>query len=59
MERTIRLIVQYDMEEEVYLKTDPENLLRIVTGFKINPNNIAYILTCGTSETYHYDFEIK
>lgn len=59
MEKTIRLIVQYDMEQEVYLKTDPYQYPMLVTGYKITPNTVIYYLTMGSSESAHYDFEIS
>ena len=59
MTKTIKLFVEYEMEEYVYLKTDPDQEQRMVTGYKIVPKNtIIYLLTCGTIETPHYDFEI-
>lgn len=51
---------KYELKQTVYLKTDGEQLARIVTGIHIRPNNcMLYSLSCGTSETNHYDFEIS
>lgn len=49
---------KYNIGETVYLKTDNEQLQRIVTAIKVLPNDIIYYLSCGTQETAHYDFEI-
>ena len=51
--------VAFDLGEEVFLKTDPDQLKRIVTGACIRPTAITYELTCGIDCTWHYDFEIS
>jgi hypothetical protein len=43
----------------VYLKTDCEQLPRIVTGIFIRPIGIIYYLTYCTNETNHYGIEIS
>ena len=59
MAKTITLLVEHEMEDHVYLKTDVDQELRIVTGYRIIPDKtIIYLLTCGVEETPHYDFEI-
>jgi hypothetical protein len=51
---------KYDYEQQVYLKTDVDQKLRIVTGLLIRPNGlISYELSCGTECRWHYDFEIS
>lgn len=54
-------IVENDFEigEEVYLKTDPLQNFRIVTGVLIRRNEITYELSCGTENSWHYDYEIN
>tara|TARA_B110000971_G_C19634720_1_gene330764 strand:+ start:274 stop:459 length:186 start_codon:yes stop_codon:yes gene_type:complete len=54
-------IIENDFEigEEVYLKTDPDQNFRIVTGFLIRKNGITYELSCGIENTWHYDYEIN
>lgn len=49
---------KYIHEEIVYLKTDPELLPRMVTAYKVSKFDITYELICGTSVSYHYDYEI-
>lgn len=44
--------------DEVYLKTDRDQGLHIVTGLSLRPGGITYKLSKGTVETDHYDFEI-
>lgn len=51
---------KYNYEQQVYLKTDVDQKLRIVTGLLIRPNGlISYELSCGTECRWHYDFEIS
>lgn len=50
--------IKFNIGQTVYLKTDADQLERLVTGINIRPNGISYALTSGTNESYHYDFEI-
>jgi hypothetical protein len=51
---------KYGFSQEVYLKTDIDQKVRIVTGMLIRPNGcISYELSCGTDSRWHYDFEIS
>lgn len=50
---------KYRFGEEVYLKTDTDQKIRLVTGMLIRPNGcISYELSCGIECRWHYDFEI-
>ena len=49
----------FDIGVSVYLKTDPEQLERIVYGIEIRVTGLLYSLCCGTSTSNHYDFEIS
>lgn len=51
-------ILHFDIGDSVYLKTDPEQAERLVTGVNIRQNGISYALSYLTDESYHYDFEI-
>lgn len=42
----------------VKLKTDPEHLDRVCTGFSVRRDIISYDLACGDKSSWHYDFEI-
>lgn len=48
-----------DIGETVYLKTDREQLPRIVFAIKVYKSDIIYDLACGTTTSPHYDFEIS
>ena|SRR5690606_12979951 len=51
-------ILHFDIGDSVYLKTDPEQLERLVTGISVRQNGITYAISHLTNETWHYDFEI-
>jgi len=42
----------------LYLKTDPDQCERIITGKLERPGTFLWELTCGTMISYHYDFEV-
>jgi len=50
---------KFDFGQIVYLKTDKEQLPRMVTRFSISQTAILYVLAQGTIETTHYDVEIS
>jgi len=50
--------LKFDIGQTVYLKTDINQLERLVTGINIRPDGITYTLVNGSDESYHYDFEI-
>lgn len=49
----------YEIGDEVYLKTDFDQLLRIVTGIIVRPSCVVYELSQGSANSEHYDFEIS
>lgn len=52
--------VEFEIEEIVYLKTDLDQLPRIVSGLSIRKSGvISYELSQGSHTSYHYDFEIS
>lgn len=56
----IKLIVEFEWEEIVYLKTDIEQKPRMITGYKIRPHSLMYVLTSGVNEdTQHFECEIS
>lgn len=56
----ITLEVAFKLKQLVYLKTDQEQLPRLVIGYSVRPNSIIYELQCGAQNvTSHYDFEIS
>ena len=52
--------MKYKIGDIVYLKTDLDQVERIVTGITIRPNNsFSYCLAFDTIETWHYDIEMS
>ena len=50
--------VKFNIEQIVFLKTDMEQLPRMVVGYQVTKHSILYILAQGGGETYHHDIEI-
>lgn len=50
---------KYNIGDTVYLKTDPEQLPRIVFCFVVYRQEIIYKLATGIVNSDHYDFEIS
>lgn len=51
---------KFDFGQTVYLKTDTDQLPRVVTQMSINPNgSISYQLSQGAAASWHWDFEIS
>jgi len=50
---------QFDFFDIVYLKTDDEQLSRVITQISVTPSGaILYELTCGVQASEHYEQEI-
>jgi hypothetical protein len=50
---------KYNLGDIVYLKTDPDQLRRIVTAIVVGPNGLLYDLSIGGGGSQHYDIEIS
>ena len=50
---------KYNIGQWVYLKTDTEQLKRMVTAILISPNGITYELSCGSETRSFYEIEIS
>lgn len=50
---------KFKIGERVYLATDPEQLVRIVSGIMVRQGTLIYELSCGERATNAYDFEIS
>ena len=49
----------YELGQDVYLKTDPEQLKRMVVQIRKDFNGIVYVLVCGPETTIHFEAEIS
>lgn len=50
---------KYELRQEVYLRTDMDQLKRIVTAITIRHTGLLYELSCGERNSSHYEFEIS
>ena len=50
---------EFQIGDVVYLRSDSEQLPRMVTGINIRPVGNSFILTQGVTETWHYAIEIS
>ena len=48
----------HQLGDMVFLKHDPEENARMVTGIVIRPNGVLYQLSMGSTETSHYSVEV-
>lgn len=52
--------IDFEHMETVYLKTDPDQMERLVTQVILKPyGTVMYELSYDNSASYHYDFEIS
>ena len=58
MMKNLNFLVEFDLWEIVYLKTDLDCLARIVTGYNVKSNNIAYICALGEEENVFFENEL-
>lgn len=49
----------YDIEDIIYLKTDAEQLSRIVFAYIVTKDSVLYRCNCGTQVSDHYAFEMS
>ena len=49
---------KYNIGDIVYLKTDVEQMERIIIAMEINSGGLLYRLSCGENDTYHYAIEM-
>lgn len=50
---------KFNIGDIVYLKTDLEQLPRIIYGIKITMTNVCYIVAQGINTSEHYDIELQ
>ena len=49
----------YDIGQEVYLKTDKDSLPRIITAILITPGGLQYKTASGNTEYWAYAIELS
>ena len=55
----MKIETQYSLGDTVFLKTDTDQKERIIARIQITQGNILYGASCGTQESWHYDFELS
>lgn len=50
---------KFSITDSVILIHDRDKLRRVITGISIRQDSRTYNLQCGTSDTWHYEFEIE
>lgn len=50
---------EFEISQIVYLKTDEQQKKRIVRQILFNNLGVDYLLSCGTEQTWHSEFEIS
>lgn len=51
---------KFEIGQKVYLVSDPDQNVRIVTSFRIYmAGEIMYTVVCGIQESSHYHFELS
>lgn len=50
---------KYEIGDTVYLKTDTEQIPRLIYCFVVYRNETLYKVACGTETSEHYDFELS
>jgi hypothetical protein len=53
-------VIEFEIGQTAYLKSDVDQHQRIITGITLRPNNgVTYSLSFGTTESWHYGIEIS
>lgn len=50
--------VKHAIGETVYLKTDTDQLPRLIYGFEVYANGLVYMVAQGINVSRHYEFEL-
>lgn len=56
--KPLKINVEFELGQAVWLKTDTEQLERIVTQLIICEGGVMYELSCGEDSSAHWGFEI-
>lgn len=51
--------VHFKIGQIVFIRTDPDQYPRMITGYKVGPYDILYIVSLVSLETHHFDFELS
>ena len=51
--------LEYPIGMPIFLRTDTEQLQRIITGVIVRENGLMYIVVFADIESHHYGFELQ
>lgn len=58
--KTLKIQIDYEVGQTVYLKTDSDQLPRLVVGYSLSPKDLLYRLQYADCDAKcFYDFEIS
>lgn len=49
----------FEIGDKVFLITDPDQRVRIITGFVVRKHEVLILMRCGEYETEHSEYEIS
>jgi hypothetical protein len=50
---------KYSIGQKVFLTTDADQSGRLITAITVRQTGLIYELSCGTTSSNHYDFEMS
>jgi len=50
---------KFEIEQIVFLITDDDQQKRIITGIQVCKSHLLYRLACGTTDSWHFEYELK
>lgn len=58
VQHVIDMDVQFVWGDTVFLKTDPDQLPRMIVGVVVKKSHVMYEVVKGETTSYHYDYEM-
>lgn len=59
MAKKVRLELDFDIGDKVFLTTDNDQIERLVIGIYITPLGIIYVVANGVDQSEHYAIELS
>jgi hypothetical protein len=58
--KSLQHVIEFQISQTVYLRTDTEQNARLITGIQLRPfNSVMYGVSQGTTESWHFGFELS
>lgn len=55
----IKIPNEFDLKQQVYVITDPDQNIHIITAIIVLPGSVMYRAACGGEDADYYDFELS